>query len=581
MEVAVRLHQSGNLQQAESIYRQILAVQADHADALQFLGMLLHQLGRTADAWEFVNRAVAASPSNPRFLCNAAAVLRSTGRLDEAISYCHRAIELSPQYAEAHGNLADALAAAGRLDEAVASYHRAIELRPNWAQMHHHLGVVLKARGEFDKAEACYRQAVAVEPNLAEAWNDLGTRLRERGRFDDAISCCRRALSCRQDFSDALNNLGAALLDNGDPHEAAGCFRRVLAAKPNDPQIHHNLASALRETGELPAAAAAARAALKLRPGWEEARFNLASIQLLSGDLIAGWRDCEARWERRAARKDGCDGPPWDDSELAGRRILLRAEHGFGDNIQFIRYAPLVAAKGAQVVILCHPSLCRLFACLGMKEVAGNDQALPPFDAHCSVMSLPRIFGTTLETIPANVPYLKADPNLIDRWRGKLASHPVGLKVGLAWAGSPEFREDRFRSPHLPAMAPLGGIAEVQFYSLQKGYAAAEARQPPAGFDLIDWTDEIEDFADTAALVENLDLVISSDTAVVHLAGAMGKPVWVLLPFAPGVFWMLGRSDSPWYPTMRLFRQPQPKDWQSVIVQVAEELRKLAVRRLG
>jgi hypothetical protein len=331
-----------------------------------------------------------------------------------------------------------------------------------------------------------------------------------------------------------------------------------------------------RDLGELDASAQSATEAIRLNPTWEDARYNLAVTRLLQGDFARGWADCEARWQSRVPRPEYPTRLHWDGSDPAGRRILLHADHGFGDTIHFVRYASLLADRGAQVRLRCQPELAALLSRVrGIELVVGNDQAAPAFDVHCPLIALPRLFGTTLQTIPADIPYLAADPKPSSIWRERLSRRPAGLKVGIAWAGSPAFREDRFRSPHLKAFSPLANLSGVQFFSLQKGPPAEEVLLAPSALNIIDWTKEIHDFDDTAALIASLDLVVSSDTAVVHVAGALGKPVWTILHYAPGFFWMVNRDDSPWYPTMRLFRQRTPGDWETVFRRVAEELRSI------
>ena len=265
--------------------------------------------------------------------------------------------------------------------------------------------------------------------------------------------------------------------------------------------------------------------------------------------------------------------PPWDGSELNGKTVLLHAEQGLGDSIQFVRYVPMVRDRGGKVVLQCQPALSRLFTGLpGIDRVIKNGDPIPRFDAHCPLLSLPRAFGTTLDSIPASVPYLTADPAAALDWAKRLADRP-GKKVGIVWAGRAGYVGDRTRSLSLTTLAPLACASGITWYSLQKGYAAAQISDAPQGMELIDRTAELNDFADTAALIANLDLVISVDTAVAHLAGAMGKSVWTLLPYAPDWRWLLNRDDSPWYPTMRLFRQQRPGDWGEVIQRIAESLR--------
>jgi hypothetical protein len=323
----------------------------------------------------------------------------------------------------------------------------------------------------------------------------------------------------------------------------------------------------------LDAAAEAYRQAIEWRADFVSAKFNLALTQLLQGSFVEGFTGFEARWDLPdlAKTRQHFSQPQWDGSDLNGRTILLHAEQGIGDTIQFIRYAPLVAQRGGRVVFQCPEAMTRLFEGFpGIDRFVVRGRELPEFDLHCPLLSLPLAMKTTLETIPASVPYLSADAESVSRWRKRLPRDSVN--VGLAWAGRAEHSNDRLRSMALTDFAPLVDAPGVNFFSLQKGDAAEQLRSTPDGLAITDWTEQLQDLSDTAALIDALDLVITVDTSVAHLAGALGKPVWVLLPFAPDWRWMLDRSDSPWYPTMRLFRQPQARDWRSPVEQVAQAL---------
>jgi hypothetical protein len=314
--------------------------------------------------------------------------------------------------------------------------------------------------------------------------------------------------------------------------------------------------------------------AVEIKHDLAEAHFNMSLTILLSGDLKAGWEKYE--WRRKLTEVTGTyifKKEPWRGEDVSGKRILLYGEQGFGDTLQFIRYAGMLSGRGAEVYVECQPELVSLLSDLaGISCVVGRGAALPEYDYHCPILSLPGFFGTEIETIPAAIPYISVSPVKLSSWRDRLRGDGSRLKVGLSWAGRPTHKKDHYRSLSLSLMSPLGGVAGVTFYSLQKGEASLQSVSPPSGMKLVDYTSELGDFSDTAGLLGNLDLVISVDTAVVHLAGAMGKRVWTLLPYAPDWRWLLGREDSPWYPTMRLFRQPAPGDWQTVIAQVAASL---------
>ncbi|MHB8474354.1 MAG: tetratricopeptide repeat protein, partial [Gammaproteobacteria bacterium] len=366
-------------------------------------------------------------------------------------------------------------------------------------------------------------------------YNNLGLALHGQDRYEEAIVQYQRAIALKPDYAQAYYNLGNSCVSQGKPCEALLHFEHATVLKGDFALAHWNLSLAL----------------------------------LLSGDLIPGWKKYEWRWDINKQDKRNFPCPLWDGEDISGRTILLHAEQGLGDAFQFIRYAPLVAERGARVVVECQSVLVQLLATVrGITRVVDNAERLSGLDMHAPLLSLPNIFHTTLSSIPAQIPYLTADHELVESWRDKIGTVERKLKVGLVWAGNPSHQNDHNRSCSLQAYAPLARVPGVAFFSLQKGPAAVQLNDAPQGLNLIDYTDELVSYSDTAALLANLDLIISVDTSVVHLAGAMGKVVWALLPFAPDWRWLLDREDSPWYPTMRLFRQPQPGDWVSVMESV-------------
>jgi hypothetical protein len=357
--------------------------------------------------------------------------------------------------------------------------------------------------------------------------------------------------------------------------QAIACHRTALQLNPNLLEAHSNLGNALVDQGLLDQAIKAYRSALALKPYHPEVRSNLAMCLLLQGDYPAGWREYEWRWS--FGDNPDVSKPLWDGGDLAGRTILLRAEQGLGDTIQFIRYLPLVTSRGGRVIVECQPELIRLLKQLPFaSDWIPIGESLPSYDVWRPLLSLPFVFATTTENIPQQIPPLVAPSDRVEDFRKALSSCSPGMKIGLAWAGRSGHKNDRNRSISLSLLADLARIPNAHFVSLQKGPSAAQASGLESAIKLIDLTDQLRDFADTAALIDHLDLVISVDTSVAHLAGAMGKPVWLLLPFAPDWRWMTGRGDSPWYPTMRLFRQLSIGDWAAVIQQMAEQLSRLA-----
>ncbi len=461
------------------------------------------------------------------------------------------------------------LFAQGRLDEAAAVYERVLRSHPDLGGAHSNLGNVRMMQGRLDEAIQCYRRAVALAPGFAGAHSNLGAALQRQGFLDEAAACHRRALALMPTHPQAHNNLGNVRHEQGRPDEAAAHYQDALALNPDFAEAHNNLGLARKEMGRLDEAVTCYRRALALRPDYAEAHYNLAAALLHAGAFEEGWREHEWRWRtpQMVPAKRGFHQPQWRGEAGGGRTVLLHAEQGLGDTLQFCRYAPLAAARGWRVVMEVQKPLVRLLGGLaGVDRVIARGEALPPFDVHCPMLSLPLAFGTTVTTIPADVPYLNV-PNAPGGAEGM-------VRIGVVWAGNPRpllpmaAATDRRRSMPPEALAPLFDLPGVSFISLQKDHPT------PAGFPLADGLADAIDFADTAAVIAGLDLVVSVDTAVAHLAGAMGKPVWLLDRFDPCWRWLRGRDDSPWYPTARIFRQARPGDWDGVILAVRAALQR-------
>jgi len=429
--------------------------------------------------------------------------------------------------------------------------------------------------GRLDEAEAQCHEIERLEGGRHfYAWHLLSVIAAHRGRHQESADFAGRALAIDPRNVEVLSNRGAALRNLGRVEEALADYERAIAIAPRHGPAHLNRGVALAALNRYAEAHAAYDRALEIDPGDDRARFNRALARLVRGDLSGGFADFEARWtgsDTQAGPRQ-LAAPQWSGPEpLAGRTILLHAEQGFGDAIQFSRYVPQVAARGARVVLEAHAGLAPLLAELpGVSQVVARGEALPPFDLHCPLMSLAAAFGTTLETIPAAIPYLKAPAAHAERWRARLGTRKRP-RVGLAWSGSTTLRNDRNRSIALAELARLRALP-LEIFALQKEIRAGDAAALASGPAITNPGDDLVDFRDTAALIDQMDLVVSVDTAVAHLAGAMGKPVWVLLPWSPDWRWLLERADSPWYPTARLWRQPRAGDWASVIEGVAGEL---------
>ena len=493
------------------------------------------------------------------------------GRLGEAERVYRRVLQLNPHHADSLHLLGMVAFQTGNCDAAAELISRAILQNGEDAMYFSNLGNVLQTQGRLEAAVDCYKRAIELNPASATAYGNLGLAWQFLGRLEDAARSFEEALKLNPGIAVAHTNLGNVRQAQGRLEEAAPCHQRALAVEPTNAEAYSNLAGVLDLQGKLTESMAAYDRALELKPNFAVALFNRSLLRLRGGDFALGLPDYEHRWhlnKRRDFRE-----PQWYGEPLRGARILLYPEQGLGDTVQFLRYVPLVQAAGGQVILEVQSQMRRLVAQMpDLVQIVCFGEPLLPFDWHCPLMSLPLAFGTTLDTIPATVPYLTILPEA-DTIRA-LPGEGRGLRVGLVWAGSPGHLRDRFRSIPLEHLEPLFELEEVQFYSLQMGPGAEELREHGAPHRVVDLVPKIEDMADTAALIAHLDLVITVDTAVVHLAGALGKVVWVMLPLVPDWRWLLDREDSPWYPTMRLFRQAKLGDWASVVEAVRCALRK-------
>jgi Flp pilus assembly protein TadD len=453
-------------------------------------------------------------------------------------------------------NQANRLFSSGRYQEAADAYLAVVARSPGHADAWYNLGVTRTLQRRFSDAVDAYRRALVYHPAYPNAHNNLAILLHACGAREEARRHFRAA-GTRESFY----NVALTLQEEERFHEAEEAYRYLLERHPGHPEAHNNLGNTLLAQRRAPQAEAAYRRALALDPKNPEAHFNLGVARLLLGDLIEGFQQYEWRFRQPHTVQRDFARPLWDGSPLRGRRILLHAEQGLGDTIQFIRYAPMVKDRGGHVIAEVHkPLLALLPGIRGVDEWIGRGEALPPFDVHAPLLSLPRIFGTRLETIPARVPYLQVQRDLSEQWRAVLMRWP-GFKVGLTWSGNPEHKNNHNRSLS-PTDVDRLRLPGIQMFSLQKGAATTLPRLE----------NETTTLADSAAILMHLDLLISVDTSMAHLAGALDRPVWTLLPFAPDWRWLLDRADSPWYPSMRLFRQDRPKDWNSVTERVAREL---------
>jgi tetratricopeptide (TPR) repeat protein len=501
------------------------------------------------------------------------------GHLAEAERYCLQVVQQSPQDVRALNLLATIFERQGKWAEAGGCYQRVIALQPQHPDSYNLLGNALQHLKRFAEAVPCYQKAIALQPQTVRFHNNLGAALQELGQYQESIACYHRAIALQPNYPDAHYNLGNTLRSQGDLVGAVAAYQKAVELHPNFPAAYNNAGLALYDLCQPEAAIEQYEQAIALDPDFADAHQNLGLALLLAGRLSEGFQEYEWRW--RAQGPDNrplrdCPQPLWDGSNPQGKTILLHAEQGYGDTLQFVRYAPLIAAQGGRVLVECQPPLVRLLKTVpGVDQVIPAGEPIPPFDVHAPLMSLPDLCGTTLESVPASVPYLNCPDDrkmlsLPELDAGSstdqaMASHGSPLKVGLVWSGNSTHRNDRHRSCPFSHFIPLIQQPNMRCYSLQKGNRAADAIPLIRRGMLVDWGDRLHDFADTAAAIDHLDLVITIDTSVAHLAGAMGKPVWVFLSFAPDWRWMLHCDRSPWYPSMRLFRQSLPGDWAGVV----------------
>jgi tetratricopeptide (TPR) repeat protein len=542
---AAALYSAGQLPAAEQLYRQILAIDPYAADALHMLGLIAYQSGDAARAAPLLEAAVRLQPDQFGYFTNLGLIYEALGRPADAASCYEHSLRLRPDAAETHIGLGNALRTLGRADEAEAHLRRAVALRPDMPEAHNNLGNALGRRGQLDEAVQCYEHALQLRPDYVEAHNNLSSALRDLGRLAEALAHVDAVLRSRPDWTDAHTNRAALLMQ----------------ARPVDDALAQ--------------AEAHLNQALGLRPADVDAHWNRAYVWLLRGDYERGWPEYEWRWPAQQATPRA--GPRWDGIPLDGRTILLYTEQGLGDTIQFVRFAPLVAQRGGKVIVECQPALARLLqSAPGIDRVVPRGEPLPAFDVHAPLLSVPGLLHTTLATIPHDVPYLHAPPERIDHWRHELAAWD-GFKVGIAWQGNPTFVSDRRRSIPLVLFAPLAAVPGVRLFSIQVGHGAEQLHALAGRFPVVDLgprrSTTADPFEESAAIMKNLDLVIASDSGVVHLGGALGVPIWVALSVGADWRWLLDRSDSPWYPTMRLFRQRRSGNWDAVFADIAAVLR--------
>jgi tetratricopeptide (TPR) repeat protein len=514
-------------------------------------------------------------------------ILKTRGKLNDAVVCFQKAVRLKPEFAEAYNNLGNALYALGQINEALENYKQAIQHKPTYAEAFYNLANCLSTPGELKAAIDNYKKAIELKPEFAEAYCNLGLAFKGLGNFEAAAINFECAISIKPDSAEALNNYGNLLNDTGKFEEAIDKFKRAIKANPEFTEAYSNLGISLGYIGRTEEAIEHFNHALKRQPDYADARWNRSLALLACGHFREGFEEYEWRFRQSnwtVIYPYRYELPRWDGSEFSGKRLYIHDEQGLGDTLQFLRYLPYVKKRGGKIIFEAKKPIHGLLANYPWIDelVERSADGIPAVecDMFAPLMSLAAIFKTTLETIPDYVPYIFADPEKVAAWRRRLRDKKY--KIGIVWAGRLVNANDPvglgYRSCELKCFKPLAAIPDIQLYGLQKGEAAAEAMDLSRSGTIVNLGEAFDDFSDTAAAIANLDLVISIDTSVAHLAGAMGRPVWLLLPFAADWRWLKDRSDSPWYPTMRIFRQHRLGQWDTAFYQVAHEISKFSLQ---
>jgi tetratricopeptide (TPR) repeat protein len=566
----------GQLDKAAASYNKAIAINPGYAEAHSNLGNALQELGLLNEAMASYRMALSIKFDFPEAHNNQGNVLQKLGELGGAVESFNKAIAIKPDYAEAHYNLGNTHQDLGQLYEAVGSYNKALAIKCDYAEAYNNLGSTLNMLKQLDEAVACYSKAITIKHDYAEAHSNLGIVFNELGRLDEAIVCYNKAIAIKPDYEEMHSNLGNTFKELGRLDEAVSCHKKALAIKPDFAMGHYNLGVALSELKHLDEALASYDKAISIEPNYAEAYWNKSLTLLLCGDFENGWKLYEWRWKNENGdsfkHKRTFTQPLWLGAEtLKDKIVLLHSEQGLGDTIQFFRYAKLVKALGARVIMEVPKPLVSLLQGLGgVDELVEKGEPLPYFDYYCPLMSLPLAFKTELNTIPSLTSYLQSDNKKVAKWKERLGEK-TSLRIGLVWNGSAEFiKYDYKRSITLDAL--------MKYLPDQFEYVCLQNKIRDTDKDALKKSTikyfgaEINDFTENAALCEVMDLVISVDTSVAHLSGALGKPTWVLLPYVPDWRWMLDRDDSPWYGSTKLYRQFNDRKWEPVLQRLVEDL---------
>lgn len=606
LQQALTLLDNNRLQEAKTLLTQLCTPDCKDAEAWLMLGAINGEFGDVDVAATCIRRAITLDNQYPEAHLSLATILLAQGMTEEARTNCLQAVDLDSDYAEGWLMLARINQQLVHLDEAARCYQRVVTLWPGAYEAHYELGFILRSLGKFKEAQDSYLSALSIKPDnalahaalgeiylltgnytqaathleksmkleagRAETQSNLGLAYWHMGKMQQALDSCQAAIRLNPELAEAYSNHGLVLTALGRSEEAQVSCRQAIRLNPFLDGAYVNLGIACHNLAQYGDAREAYENTIRINHGNPDAHWNLGLLLLLHGEFERGWEEYEWRWRRTATPPRAFKQPLWDGAKLAGQTILLHAEQGLGDTLQFIRYAQHVKESGARVIVECHAPLARLIdACNGVDEVVVQGTPLPSFDTHAPLLSLPRLFQTQINNVPNQTPYLKAPERNHAGIAAAISANPGQIKVGIVWAGRPTHPNDHNRSCELALFRSLSMQTNIKLFSLQKGERCMDLASNEV--TAVDLGDLLTDFSDTAAAIAQLDLVISVDTSVAHLAGAMGKSTWVLLPHVPDWRWMLTGDETPWYPHMRLFRQRQPGDWSGVFEQVAEALK--------
>ncbi len=570
------LKESGQFEKSVQIYRRIIELHSGSNEVYNSLGISLSKLNLLEEAIRVYQHAIRFDPKYVPTYNHMGMSFAELGQFDKAMSVCKKAIELDHYNYEAYNTLGNIYTELGQLENGLRAYQKALDLNPCIAELHFNYANVLKLKGKLKESVSAYQRAIVFNSNYSEAYYNLGTLLQKQGKLEESVSVYQKVLAINPNYAEVYNNLGHMLHKQRKLDGAFQFYQKAISLKPDFVVAYRNLGDVLSQQGKIEQAIQSYDKAIEIQPDNAQSHHHRGMLLLLQGDFQRGWKEYEWRLKCNdfPVEKRSFAQPVWDGSPLNGKTIFLYAEQGFGDTIQFIRYVYELTWYKVDIIVECQSELLDLFRNIGIiTQLIVQGDALPDFDVHAPLLSLPRILGTDLESIPSKAPYLSARPVPV------FSSNPNSkLKVGIAWAGNSWHPNDDTRSVDLEQFTILFNVSACQFYSLQVGDRRNDIFKCNYSIPLIDLGANFSDFSDTASAIIELDLVISVDTSVAHLAGALGKNVWVLLSWIPDWRWLLEKEDTLWYPTMRLFRQTRNGDWESAFQQLQLALKRYVLK---